>query len=206
MLWTAVAAISRVAVWMGGAMLFAAAAIVTAEVLLRKGVGAILGTGFVFSGSDEISSLPVRGGDQLVDGVRARHARARAHRRALHPLRPENTRAPRPFCAAGARHLRGRAARALLGRGLHELRRGNPYQFAAAPAAGLGTAPMVRRHRAVLSGARARHSCARSRRCCAATMRRRRRSPAQSRRTRRSRASSRASAYKREQSGSGSKG
>jgi TRAP-type mannitol/chloroaromatic compound transport system permease small subunit len=57
MLWTAVAAISRVAVWMGGAMLFAAAAIVTAEVLLRKGVGAILGTGFVFSGSDEISSF-----------------------------------------------------------------------------------------------------------------------------------------------------
>ena len=38
-------------------MLFAAAAIVTAEVLLRKGVGAILGTGFVFSGSDEISSF-----------------------------------------------------------------------------------------------------------------------------------------------------
>ncbi len=38
-------------------MLFAAAAIVTAEVLLRKGVGAIFGTGFVFSGSDEISSF-----------------------------------------------------------------------------------------------------------------------------------------------------
>jgi TRAP-type C4-dicarboxylate transport system permease small subunit len=57
MLWTAVAAIARVAAWMGGAMLFAAAAIVTAEVLLRKGVGAILGTGFVFSGSDEVSSF-----------------------------------------------------------------------------------------------------------------------------------------------------
>jgi TRAP-type mannitol/chloroaromatic compound transport system permease small subunit len=57
MLWTVVAAIARVAVWMGGAMLFVAAAIVTAEVLLRKGVGALLGTGFVFSGSDEISSF-----------------------------------------------------------------------------------------------------------------------------------------------------
>jgi hypothetical protein len=38
-------------------MLFAAAAIVTAEVLLRKGLGALVGTGFVFSGSDEISSF-----------------------------------------------------------------------------------------------------------------------------------------------------
>ena len=38
-------------------MMFAAAAIVTAEVLLRKGLGAIVGTGFVFSGSDEISSF-----------------------------------------------------------------------------------------------------------------------------------------------------
>lgn len=57
MLWTAVAALARVAVWLGGAMIFAAAAIVTAEVLLRKGVGAIFGTGFVFSGSDEISSF-----------------------------------------------------------------------------------------------------------------------------------------------------
>lgn len=57
MLWTGVAAIARVAVWLGGAMMFAAAAIVTAEVLLRKGVGALFGTGFVFSGSDEISSF-----------------------------------------------------------------------------------------------------------------------------------------------------
>ena len=38
-------------------MIFAAAAIVTAEVLLRKGLGAVFGTGFVFSGSDEISSF-----------------------------------------------------------------------------------------------------------------------------------------------------
>ena len=57
MLWTGVAALARVAVWFGGAMIFAAAAIVTAEVLLRKGVGALVGTGFVFSGSDEVSSF-----------------------------------------------------------------------------------------------------------------------------------------------------
>jgi TRAP-type C4-dicarboxylate transport system permease small subunit len=57
MLWTGVAALARVAVWLGGAMMFAAAAIVTAEVLLRKGLGALVGTGFVFSGSDEISSF-----------------------------------------------------------------------------------------------------------------------------------------------------
>jgi TRAP-type C4-dicarboxylate transport system permease small subunit len=57
MLWTAVAAIARVAVWFGGAMIFAAAAIVTAEVVLRKGLGTLIGTAFVFSGSDEISSF-----------------------------------------------------------------------------------------------------------------------------------------------------
>jgi TRAP-type mannitol/chloroaromatic compound transport system permease small subunit len=55
-LWTGVAAIARVAIWCGGAMLFLAAAIVTAEVLLRKGVGFLFGTGFMFSGSDEISA------------------------------------------------------------------------------------------------------------------------------------------------------
>jgi TRAP-type mannitol/chloroaromatic compound transport system permease small subunit len=53
--WRAVAALARVAIWFGGAMLFAAAAIVTAEVLLRKGLGALFGSNFVFSGSDEIS-------------------------------------------------------------------------------------------------------------------------------------------------------
>jgi TRAP-type C4-dicarboxylate transport system permease small subunit len=37
-------------------MLFAAAAVVTAEVLLRKGLGYLVGTSFVFSGSDEISA------------------------------------------------------------------------------------------------------------------------------------------------------
>ena len=57
MLWTGVAMLARVGVWCGGAMMFVAAAIVTAEVLLRKGLGALFGTGFVFSGSDEISSF-----------------------------------------------------------------------------------------------------------------------------------------------------
>lgn len=37
-------------------MLFVAALIVTAEVLLRKGIGALFGVSFLFSGSDEISS------------------------------------------------------------------------------------------------------------------------------------------------------
>jgi TRAP-type C4-dicarboxylate transport system permease small subunit len=55
-LWNFLAAVSRVAIWLGGVMLFVAAAIVTAEVLLRKGLGALFGTGFVFSGSDEISA------------------------------------------------------------------------------------------------------------------------------------------------------
>jgi TRAP-type mannitol/chloroaromatic compound transport system permease small subunit len=54
--WRGIAAIARVAIWLGGAMLFAAAAIVSAEVVLRKGLGRLLGTSFVFSGSDEISA------------------------------------------------------------------------------------------------------------------------------------------------------
>lgn len=54
--WRAVAAVGRVAVWLGGAMLLAAAAIVSAEVLLRKGLGTLFGSNFVFSGSDEISA------------------------------------------------------------------------------------------------------------------------------------------------------
>lgn len=54
--WRGVAALARVAIWIGGAMLFAAAAIVSAEVLLRKGLGTLFGSTFVFSGSDEISS------------------------------------------------------------------------------------------------------------------------------------------------------
>lgn len=56
MAWNAVAAIARVAVWIGGTMLFIAAGVVTAEVLLRKGLGALIGSNFVFSGSDEISA------------------------------------------------------------------------------------------------------------------------------------------------------
>lgn len=54
-LWNAVAAVARVAIWCGGVMLFAAAAIVTAEVLLRKGAGALFGVSFLFTGSDELS-------------------------------------------------------------------------------------------------------------------------------------------------------
>ena len=54
--WAAVAAVALVAIWLGGAMLFAAAGIVTAEVVLRKGLGALVGWNFVFSGSDEISA------------------------------------------------------------------------------------------------------------------------------------------------------
>jgi TRAP-type C4-dicarboxylate transport system permease small subunit len=54
--WRAVAAVARVAIWIGGALLLAAAAIVSAEVVLRKGLGTLFGSTFVFSGSDEISS------------------------------------------------------------------------------------------------------------------------------------------------------
>jgi TRAP-type C4-dicarboxylate transport system permease small subunit len=54
--WKAVAAVARLAVWLGGALLFAAAGIVSAEVIARKGLGPLFGTGVVFSGSDEISA------------------------------------------------------------------------------------------------------------------------------------------------------
>ena len=55
-LWMGVAAIARIAIWCGGGMLFAAAGLVTAEVLLRKGLGFVFGWSFVFSGSDEIAA------------------------------------------------------------------------------------------------------------------------------------------------------
>ncbi|MCW5746768.1 MAG: TRAP transporter small permease [Alphaproteobacteria bacterium] len=55
-LWALLAAVARIAVWCGGAMLFAAAGLVTVEVLLRKGLGYLVGSNFVFSGSDEISA------------------------------------------------------------------------------------------------------------------------------------------------------
>lgn len=55
-LWAGVAAIARVAIWCGGAMMFAAAGLVTAEVLLRKGLGVAFGSSFAFSGSDEVSA------------------------------------------------------------------------------------------------------------------------------------------------------
>ena len=53
--WRVVATIAQLGIWIGGTLLFTAALIVTAEVLLRKGAGALLGTSFLFSGSDEIS-------------------------------------------------------------------------------------------------------------------------------------------------------
>ena len=53
--WRAITVVAQIGIWIGGIMLFAAALIVTAEVLLRKGAGAVLGTSFLFSGSDEIS-------------------------------------------------------------------------------------------------------------------------------------------------------
>jgi TRAP-type C4-dicarboxylate transport system permease small subunit len=55
-LWRMIGVVAQLGVWIGGALLFTAAIIVTAEVLLRKGTGALLGTRFLFSGSDEISS------------------------------------------------------------------------------------------------------------------------------------------------------
>jgi TRAP-type mannitol/chloroaromatic compound transport system permease small subunit len=54
--WRGVAAIARVAIWCGGAMLLAAAIVVSAEVVSRKGLGTLFGASFVFSGSDEISA------------------------------------------------------------------------------------------------------------------------------------------------------
>jgi TRAP-type mannitol/chloroaromatic compound transport system permease small subunit len=54
--WKAVTAVARVAIWCGGALLFAAAAIVCAEVFLRKGLGTLFGSRLMFSGSDEISA------------------------------------------------------------------------------------------------------------------------------------------------------
>lgn len=54
--WNAICAIAQIAAWIGGAMLFAAAGIVTFEIALRKGLGALIGSGIVFSGSDELSA------------------------------------------------------------------------------------------------------------------------------------------------------
>jgi TRAP-type C4-dicarboxylate transport system permease small subunit len=55
-LWRIVSVMAQVGVWVGAALLFTAAVIVTAEVLLRKGAAALVGSTFLFSGSDEISS------------------------------------------------------------------------------------------------------------------------------------------------------
>lgn len=53
--WRVIATVAQLGIWIGGTLLFVAALIVTAEVLLRKGAGALFGTTFLFSGSDEIS-------------------------------------------------------------------------------------------------------------------------------------------------------
>jgi TRAP-type C4-dicarboxylate transport system permease small subunit len=55
-LWRVVSVVAQLGVWIGAALLFTAAIIVTAEVLVRKGASALVGTTFMFSGSDEISS------------------------------------------------------------------------------------------------------------------------------------------------------
>ena len=186
-------------------MLFAAAAIVTAEVLLRKGVGAILGTGFVFSGSDEISSfLFAVGTSWSMAYVLVTRGHVRIDALYIH-FGPRT----RALLDLFSLLVLGIFAAALLERSWDvaytSYAEGIRYQFAATPAAGLGTAPMVRRHRAVLSGARARVPAFPRGACCAATMRRRRPSPAQSRRMRRSRASSRASAYNASNPGRGAR-
>ena len=64
-LWRVTSAVALVGVWLGGTLLFTAAIIVTAEVLLRKGTGALLGTSFMFSGSDEISGYLFADGTSL---------------------------------------------------------------------------------------------------------------------------------------------
>lgn len=54
-LWRIVGVVALAGIWIGAAMLFSAAIIVTAEVFLRKGAAALVGSTFMFSGSDEIS-------------------------------------------------------------------------------------------------------------------------------------------------------
>jgi len=54
-IWRAIGVLAQIGVWVGGVLLFAAAIIVTAEVFVRKAAGAIIGSRFIFSGSDEIS-------------------------------------------------------------------------------------------------------------------------------------------------------
>lgn len=54
-IWRVICAVAQLGIWVGGAMLFIAALIVTAEVVLRKGSGFLFGTRFMFSGSDELS-------------------------------------------------------------------------------------------------------------------------------------------------------
>lgn len=55
-LWRGLSAVSRVGIWLGAAMLFIAAAIVTGEIILRKVVSPWLGAHYNLTGSDEIAS------------------------------------------------------------------------------------------------------------------------------------------------------
>ena len=55
-IWLGFAKLARFAAWVGGAMLLAAAFIVTAEILLRKVVSPVLGPEWNFTGSDEIAA------------------------------------------------------------------------------------------------------------------------------------------------------
>ncbi|OJU27726.1 MAG: hypothetical protein BGN89_18205 [Alphaproteobacteria bacterium 64-6] len=63
--WRLISALAQIGIWLGGTLLFSAAIIVTAEVLLRKGAGAMLGASFLFSGSDEISGYLFEVGTSL---------------------------------------------------------------------------------------------------------------------------------------------
>lgn len=54
-IWRAIGFLAQIGVWVGGILLFAAAIIVTAEVFVRKAAGPLIGSRFIFSGSDEIS-------------------------------------------------------------------------------------------------------------------------------------------------------
>ncbi len=54
-IWSLISRLALIGVWIGGTLLFAAAIIVTAEVILRKAAGTVMGSRFLFSGSDEIS-------------------------------------------------------------------------------------------------------------------------------------------------------
>ena len=176
--WRAVAAVARVAIWIGGALLFAAAAIVSAEVRAAQGARHPVRVDLRLFGVRRNLLLPVRGRHLAVDGARAGDARPRAHRCALRLLQPPHTRAARSLRAGRARHFRGSPAGAGVGCRMHQLHRADPLQHAAQDTAGLGAAALVRRHCPLRPGAGACRAAHAAWRCCAATMPRRPRPPA----------------------------